>query len=273
MATNADDLQFAALGLRRINTDTDPQELVLPEASEQRLKRLADWLTQPPPVLREWGLHRFIDGGLRALLRGPSGTGKTMAAIAIARWTERPLLSLDMGAVRSGNIGETEKTLRRLFTEAEEEKAILLFDEGEALLGKRTSVSDSHDPYANADIGALLRRIESYEGLAILATNRTGELDANAVTRLDGIVDFPMPDQAARYELWRKLIALVNLSKSHDIDAQALAKAYELSGAEILRCIRTAALLAASDGKPLDMDLLKHSAEERVKMREGSSAA
>jgi len=269
MVTNADDLQFAALGVRRINPDTDPQELVLPEATEQRLKRLADWLTQPPPVLREWGLHRFIDGGLRALFRGPSGTGKTMAAIAIARWTDRPLLSVDMGAVVSGYIGETEKHLRRLFIEAEEEKAILLFDEADALLGKRTGVADSHDRYANADVGCLLRKIEPYEGLAILTSNRIRELDAYAVTRLDGIVEFPMPDQAARNELWRKLIGLVNLSKSLEIDAAALAKAYELSGAEILRCVRIAALLAASDGKPLDSDLLKHSAEERMTMREG----
>jgi len=268
MATNADDLQFAALGVRRINTDTDPQELVLPEASEQRLKRLADWLTRPPPVLREWGLHRFIDGGLRALFRGPSGTGKSMAAIAIARWTERPLLSLDVGAVVSGYIGETEKHLRRLFAEAEEEKAILLFDEADALLGKRTGVSDSHDRYANADVGYLLRKIEPYEGLAILTSNRTGEFDADAVTRLDGIVDFPMPDQAARETLWRQTLGAMKMFKTDAVDPAALARAYELSGAEIVRCARIAALLAASDDKPLDMDLLKHSAEERVAMRQ-----
>jgi SpoVK/Ycf46/Vps4 family AAA+-type ATPase len=273
MATNADDLQFATLGMRRISPDTDPQELVLPEASEQRLKRLADWLTQPPPVLREWGLHRLIDGGLRALFRGPPGTGKTMAAIAIARGTERPLLSVDMGAVVSKYIGDTEKHLRRLFAEAEEEKAILLFDEADALLGKRTGVTDSHDRYANADIGRLLRKIEPYEGLAILTTNRTGELDADAVTRLDGIVDFPMPDAAARERLWRQTLGAMKMFKTDAVDAAALARAYELSGADIVRAARIAALLAATNDQPLDMDLLKHSAEERVTMREGSNPA
>ena len=98
MATGFDDAQLTALGVRRLNPDTDPQELVLPEASEERLQRIAGWLTQPPPVLREWGLHRFIDGGLRALFRGPSGTGKTMAAIVIARWADRPLYRVDPNA-------------------------------------------------------------------------------------------------------------------------------------------------------------------------------
>src|SRR4051812_2386688 len=129
MATGFDDTQLTALGVRRINTDTDPQELVLPEASEERLKRIAVWLTQPPPVMREWGLHRFIDGGLRALFRGPSGTGKTMAAIAIARGTGRALLRVDLGAVVGKYIGDTEKHLRQLFDAAEKNQAILLFDE------------------------------------------------------------------------------------------------------------------------------------------------
>lgn len=266
MATNADDLQFAALGLRRINTDTDPQELVLPEASEQRLQRIAQWLVQPPPVLREWGLQRFIGGGLRALFRGPPGTGKTMAAIAIARWTERPLLTVDMGAIVSGYIGETEKHLRRLFADAEEEKAILLFDEADALIAKRAAVSDAHDLYGNADIGALLRKIEPYEGLAILATNRMGDLDADAVTRLDGIVEFPMPDAAARETLWRQTLGAMKMFKTDAVDPATLARLYELSGAEIVRAARIAALLAASDDQPLDMELLKHAAEERLAM-------
>ena len=243
MATRADDIQLTALGVRRINTDTDPEELVLPPASEQRLRRIADWLVQPPPVLREWGLHRYIDGGLRALFRGPPGTGKTMAAIAIGRWSDRPLFHVDRD--------EIANNYRDLFSLADEEKAILLFDR------------------ADADIADLLKKLEPYEGLAILATNRGGNLEPDAVSRLDGIVEFPMPDEAARHELWRKLLASAKLAKSHDIDAQSLAKNYDLSGAEILRSLRTAALLAASEGKPVNMELLKHTAEERLKMRAG----
>src|SRR4051794_25513746 len=114
MATTTNDPQLAMVGARRINTDTDPDELILPEESVQRLRRLADWLTQPPPVMREWGLHRFIDGGLRALFRGAPGTGKTMAAIAIGSWVGRPLFQVDLAAVASEYIGETEKILEHI---------------------------------------------------------------------------------------------------------------------------------------------------------------
>jgi SpoVK/Ycf46/Vps4 family AAA+-type ATPase len=241
MATGFDDSQLTALGVRRLNPDTDPQDLVLPEESEQRLRRIAGWLTQPPPVLREWGLHRFLDGGLRALFRGASGTGKTMAAIVIARWADRALLHVDL---------DREGDLDRIRAEAEESKAILLFDCGEA------------------DVGGLLRRIEPYEGLAILATDQSGDLGEDAMTRLDGIVDFPMPDAAARERLWRQTLGAMKMFKTDTVDAGALAKGYELPGADIVRAARIAALLAASDDQPLDMELLQHCAEERVKMRE-----
>ena len=241
MATGLDDSQLTALGVRRINTDTDPEDLVLPEAAEQRLRRIADWLMQPPPVFREWGLHRFIDGGMRALFRGESGTGKTMAAIAIGRWADRPLFRVDPN---------DEVSFDDIFREAAEAKAILLFDGAEA------------------NVGRLLRQLEPYEGLAIIAVAPSTKLDEDALTRLDGIVDFPMPDVSARERLWRRMLDLVKLPRADGIDPAALAKAYELSGADILRAARTAALLAANEDKPLDMDLLEHCAEERIKMRD-----
>ena len=272
MATLSDEHELAALGVRRISTDTDPDELVLPPASSQRLRRIAEWLTQPPPVLREWGLHRYIDGGLRALFRGPSGTGKTMAAAAIGRWTERPVFHVDLEPIVSRYIGETEKNLRAIFAAAKEEGAILFFDEADAVFGKRSELKDSHDRYANIEIAYLLRRLEAFEGLAIIATNGRSNLGDEAISRLDGIVDFPMPDAAARELLWRNILGSVKLPQAKDIDVAGLAGKYELSGAEILRCARIAALLAASDDKPLDMDLLQHSAEERLAMREPFSA-
>jgi SpoVK/Ycf46/Vps4 family AAA+-type ATPase len=245
MATASSDHELMALGARRINTDTDPEELVLPEASMQRLRRLADWLTQPPPVLREWGLHRYIDGGLRALFAGPSGTGKTMAAIAIGRWSKRPLIRVDCAPVGTN--------LQQLFEAGREEHAILLFEDGDA-----------------SGAGALLRGLEPFEGLAIIAVNDTAGLGEDAVSRLDGIVDFPMPDEDARCEIWRKLLAAAKLPKSHELDARALAKDYPLSGAEILRALRLSALLAAAEGGTLSMELLRHSAEERLKIRSAS---
>ncbi len=162
------DAHLAALGARRIAVDTDPDELVLPEESGQKLGWIANWLAQPPFIFRDWGLSRHVDGGLRALFRGPNGTGKTMAAVALAKSTGRSLFSIDLGAVEPEHVAETEKRLRQLFEAASEANAILLFDEADALFGKRGEVKDSHDRYANIEIGYLLRRIEPYEGLAIV---------------------------------------------------------------------------------------------------------
>jgi SpoVK/Ycf46/Vps4 family AAA+-type ATPase len=266
MATLTDEHQLIALGTRRISTDTDPEELVLPAESERRLGWIADWLSQPPFVFREWGVHRYVDGGFRALFRGPAGTGKTMAAIALGKATERQLLRVDLGAVLSEYIGETEKNLQRIFEIADEDNAILLFDEAQALFGKRSEIKDAHDRYANIEVSTLLRRIEPYEGLAILATNLSAHIDEDAVSRIDVIVDFPLPDEAAREAIWRKLLDSVKLPKAGELDARLLAK-HDLSGAEILRCVRIAALFAASGDRKLDVELLQSAAAERIAMR------
>jgi len=272
MATLTDDPQLAALGARRISTDTDPDELVLPAESGRRIGWIADWLSQPPFIFREWGLQRYVDGGFRALFCGPAGTGKTMAAIALARSTERDLFHIDLGAVVCKYIGETEKNLRRLFDIANEEGAILLFDEADALFGKRSEVKDSHDRYANIEIGHLLRRIEEFEGLAILTTNLSANIDEAAISRIDVMVEFPMPDEAAREAIWRKLLTSVKLPQAGDLDVRLLAK-HDLSGAEILRCVRAAALFAASGTRKLGMEHLQAAAAERLAMRDGLKAS
>ncbi|HEU0310653.1 MAG TPA: ATP-binding protein [Sphingomicrobium sp.] len=264
-----DDHQLAALGARRIATDTDPDDLVLPEEAGRRLGLIAHWLAQPPFIFREWGIHRFVDGGLRALFCGPSGTGKTMAAVALARSTERPLFRIDLGAVTSRYIGETEKNLQQLFEVADEAGAILLFDEADALLGKRSEVKDAHDRYANIEVSHLLRRIELFEGLAVVTTNLAGGIDEDAMSRIDVMVDFPMPDAVARETIWQKLLAAMKLPQGDDLDVPALAS-HELSGAEILRAVRVAASYAASEERKLDMTLLQAAAAERVKMRAGA---
>ncbi len=268
MATMTDDLGLVAIGARRISTDTDPDELVLPAESKRRLGWIADWLVQPPQVLKEWGLNRYIDGGFRALFRGPSGTGKTMAAIALGRSTERQVFQVDLGAVVSKYIGETEKNLRRIFDAASQENAILLFDEADALFGKRSEVRDAHDRYANVEIGHLLRQIEPFEGLAILTTNSSAQIDNDAVSRIDIIVEFPMPDEAAREELWRMILGSLKMPQGDDLDVGLLARQYALSGAEILRCVRIAALIAANTDRTLDMEELQFAAAERLAMRD-----
>jgi SpoVK/Ycf46/Vps4 family AAA+-type ATPase len=236
-----DDNQLAALGARPIVTDTDPDELVLPREAGQRLGWIANWLSQPPFIFREWGLSRYVDGGLRALLRGPSGTGKTMAAIALGKSTGRPLWATDPAPILSGDIG------RRLFTAADDAGAILLFDQGDAT------------------IGDLLRRIEPFQGLAIIATNAEAGIEEDAVSRIDLIIDFPKPDQAAREALWTNLLASVKLPKA-ELTPRLLAR-HELTGAEILRCVRLATSLAATDERPLDMDMLQAAAQGRIAMR------
>ena len=261
------DEHLAALGARRIAADTDPDELVLPEDSGRKLGWIANWLAQPPFIFRDWGLSRHVDGGLRALFRGASGTGKTMAAVALAKSTGRTLFSIDLGAIEPKSVAETEKKLRKLFDAANEANAILLFDEADALFGKRSEVKDSHDRHANIEIGYLLRRIEPYEGLAIVTSNVTEEIDEDVRGRIDVLVDFPRPDESARESIWAKLLGSVKLAKAGDLDVSRLANEFELTGAEILRCVRLASSIAATEERSLDMELLQMAASERLSMR------
>lgn len=261
--------QLAALGARRIAADTDPDDLVLPEESGRKLGWIANWLAQPPFIFRDWGLSRHVDGGLRALFRGASGTGKTMAAVALARSTGRTLFSIDLGAVEPKNVAETERKLRTLFDAASEANAILLFDEADALFGRRSEIRDSHDRHANIEISYLLRRIEPFEGLAIVTSNAATGIDEEALGRIDVVVEFPRPDETAREALWTKLLASVKLPQAANLDVPALARDYELTGAEILRCVRLAASIAASEERSLDMELLIAAAKERIAMRAG----
>ncbi len=263
--------QLAALGARRIAADTDPDELVLPEESGRKLGWIANWLAQPPFIFREWGLSRHVDGGLRALFRGPSGTGKTMAAVALAKSTGRDLFSIDLGAVEPKYIAETEKKLRQLFDAAKDAGAILLFDEADALFGKRGEVKDSHDRHANVEIAYLLRRIEPFDGLAIVTSNARASIDDEVLGRIDVMVEFPRPDEAAREAIWGKLLGTVKLAQSGDFDLPRLAKDYELTGADILRCVRLASSIAATEERTLGMELLQAAAKERVGMREGAN--
>lgn len=264
-----DELLMTEIGARPVVTDTDPEELVLPEEAERKLGWITDWLSKSPHVAGEWGLRRYIDGGFRALFRGPAGTGKTMAAVALARGVGLNLLRIDLGSIVSKYTGETERNLRAMLDDAKGQGAILLFDEADALFASRSEVRDSHDRHANADIAYLLRRIEAFEGLAIVTTNWTGDLDPGLVSRIDVIVEFPMPATAAREALWGKILGAVKLPRSDEVDTAELARDYELSGAEILRSARLAAARAASADRPLDMNLLKSAAAERMAMRRG----
>ena len=178
---------------------------MLPELQKQTLRQLAAQARHRMKVYETWGFaakgRRGL--GLSALFSGPSGTGKTLAAEVLAGELELDLYRIDLSAVVSKYIGETEKNLKQVFDAAEAGGVLLLFDEADALFGKRGEVKDSHDRYANIEVGYLLQRMESFQGLAILTTNLKSSLDKAFQRRLRFTVDFPFPDAAQREAIWR----------------------------------------------------------------------
>ena len=188
--------------------------------------------------------------GVTALFAGDSGTGKTMSAEVIAAELGLDLYAVDLSTVVDKYVGETEKNLERIFTEAAGVNGVLLFDEADAIFGKRSEVSDAHDRYANVECAYLLQRMESFDGLAVLATNLRANLDEAFTRRLDVIVDFPMPDAEQRRALWDRCLGAA-LPRADDLDLDFCAERFELAGGNIRSCAVTAAYLAAEAGRPV----------------------
>ena len=227
-------------------------DIVLPEAQMRTLHTISQQLRQRARVCDDWGFaEKSTRGlGLSALFAGPSGTGKTMAAEILANELELDLFRIDLSAVVSKYIGETEKNLRRVFDAAEEGGAVLLFDEADALFGKRSEVKDSHDRYANVEISYLLQRMEAYRGLAILTTNMKEALDPAFLRRLRFVVQFPFPDQRQRAEIWRKIFPAKTPTDS--LDVQRLSR-LSISGGNIRSIAFNAAFAAADANEPVRM--------------------
>jgi SpoVK/Ycf46/Vps4 family AAA+-type ATPase len=200
--------------------------------------------------------------GISALFAGDSGTGKTMAAEVIANELRLDLYRIDLSAVVSKYIGETEKNLRRLFDAAEIGAGILFFDEADALFGKRSEVKDSHDRYANIEINYLLQRMEAYGGLAILATNRQSALDQAFMRRLRFVVNFPFPSAAQRRAMWRKIFPPE--TPAQDLDLDRLAR-LNLTGGNISSIALNAAFQAAQSGAPVTTPLIMESARTELR--------
>jgi hypothetical protein len=227
-------------------------DIVLPAAQLDTLQIIALQVRHRARVCDEWGFAEKSNRGLglSALFAGPSGTGKTLAAEVLASELELDLFRIDLSAVVSKYIGETEKNLRRVFDAAEEGGAILLFDEADALFGKRSEVKDSHDRYANVEISYLLQRMEAYRGLAILATNMKEALDPAFLRRLRFMVQFPFPDHSQRAEIWRRIFPAKTPTDSLDIDGLAR---LSISGGNIRNIALNAAFAAADSGEPVRM--------------------
>jgi hypothetical protein len=253
---------------QRIDAKATWTRLVLPDEQTALLRRITEQVHQRNRVYEEWGFREVMNRGLgiNAMFTGESGTGKTMAAEVIANDLNLDLYRIDLSAVVNKYIGETEKNLRRLFDAAEESGAILFFDEADALFGKRSEVKDSHDRYANIEINYLLQRMESYRGLAILATNMKSALDKAFMRRLRFIVEFPFPDAALRKKIWQRVFP-AQTPLNDPLDYDFLARLH-LSGGGIHNVALNAAFRAAQAGGPVTMALLLDAARTEFKKLE-----
>jgi ATPase family associated with various cellular activities (AAA) len=224
-----------------IETAMNWEDLVLNPATSNQIREIEDWIVHHDTLLNEWGMKKRIKPGYRALFYGPPGTGKTLAATLLGKHTGKDVFRVDLSRVVSKYIGETEKNLSRLFDRAENKTWILFFDEADALFGKRTDIRDAHDKYANQEVAYLLQRIESYNGLVILASNQRANIDDAFVRRLQAIIQFPMPRPEERYEIWRKTFP-PQIALADDIDWRAVAARHELTGAGILNVTQFCAI-------------------------------
>lgn len=258
---SADDIWRACLDKTRPKLDNLAQRLtvkatwgdiVLPEEETALLHQIADQVRQRAQVYDDWGFRNKMNRGLgvSALFAGESGTGKTMAAEVIARELRLHLYRIDLSAVVSKYIGETEKNLRKLFDAAEDGGAILFFDEADALFGKRSDVKDSHDRYANIETNYLLQRLEAYQGLAILATNLRSSLDTAFLRRLRFVITFPVPARAERLRLWQQ--AFPAQTPVAELDYRRLAR-LNFTGGNVHAIAINAAFLAAQEKSAVEM--------------------
>lgn len=259
-------------GVRHVEPAVGWADLVLPEAEGARLRELVDRVRNRDRVLGAWGL-RTGGGrgrGVAALFAGESGTGKTFAAEVVAGELGLDLYVVELSALVDKYVGETEKNLERLFAEADRVDAVLLFDEADAVFGKRSETKDAHDRYANMESAYLLQRLESFNGVALLTTNLRANIDDAFTRRFDVIVDFPFPDAALREALWGRCLAGPVPLAPDVADGSALgvvAARFELAGGAIRAAATTAAYLAAAAGRPVSAeDLITGAQREYRKM-------
>jgi AAA+ superfamily predicted ATPase len=252
---------LSTVTLGRLGSEVAPRftwdDIVLPPEVEEALREITLRVRHQGKVFGDWGFDRRHASArsLSVLFSGPSGTGKTMAAEVSANELGLPLYRVDLSAVVSKYIGETEKNLAQIFGDAASSGAILFFDEADALFGRRSEVRDSHDRYANLEVSFLLQRMEDYDGIVILATNLRQNMDEAFVRRLHLAVDFPFPDAESRLEIWRRTLP-ARTPLAPDVDLEALARRFRISGGHIRNACVTAAFLAASEDEPVAMQHL-----------------
>jgi hypothetical protein len=240
----------AAFPARRVETVLGWDDLIVEPGAQAQLREVRRWLRHRRALAERAMPPGRLRPGFRALFHGPPGTGKTLAASLLGRVSEREVYRIDLSSVVSKYIGETEKNLAALFETAQHRDWILFFDEADALFGKRTSVKDAHDRYANQEVSYLLQQVEDYDGLVILATNLRANMDDAFLGRFDAIVRFSMPGTAERRRIW--LAAMPRDPAPADPQAFAAAMArFDLSGRAIIGALQFAALAALDDNSPV----------------------
>lgn len=230
---------------KRITSTLEWENLVVDKHTMQQLNDIKIWLEHGGTLMNEWGMKKQLKPGYKTLFHGPPGTGKTLTAALFGKFSELDVYRVDLSMVVSKYIGETEKNLEKVFAKAEHKNWILFFDEADALFGKRTSISDAHDKYANQEIAYLLQRLEDYNGLVILSSNMRSNLDEAFSRRLNSVIHFPVPKSPERLILWQKAFS-EQCQLADDLDLAAIAEKYELAGGSIINVVQYASLMALS---------------------------
>lgn len=221
----------------RIDTELDWDDLVLQGKTLQQIKEIESWLNYNDIILYDWNMKSRIKPGYRILFSGPPGTGKTLTATLLGKFTGKDVYRIDLSMIVSKYIGETEKNLSKLFDKAKNKSWILFFDEADAIFGKRTSVRDAHDKYANQEVSYLLQRIEAHPGLVILASNFKNNIDTAFTRRFQSIIDFENPSYKERLSLWKKNLPN-KIALDKNVSLEEISKKYTLTGASIINVIQ-----------------------------------
>lgn len=237
------------------------EDLVLPQMEKRQLLQAVDQVLLRRQVYENWGFGRSTPygRGVSILLSGPPGTGKTMAARLVARQLHMRLHIVQLSQVISKYVGETEKNLRRVFEQASQASAVLFFDECDALFGKRAEVRDAQDRHANAEVAFLLKQMEEHDGVTLLATNLSQNIDAAFMRRMRFVVHFPFPDAATRESLYRRMLPRCAPVESN-VDFAFLAEKFAVAGGNIKNIVLHAAFLAAGENRPIGMGHLLRAA-------------
>lgn len=240
----------------KINPHYDWEDIILPKDTLEQLKEVCNFIKHRETVYSDWGFEKKLSygKGLNVLFSGPSGTGKTMAAEILANEVKLDLYKIDLSNVVSKYIGETEKNLKRIFEEAETSNSILFFDEADAIFGKRSEVKDAHDRYANIETAYLLQKMEEYEGTVILASNFRKNMDDAFLRRLHFVIEFPLPDEKSREDIWRKTFP-EETPVENVLDFTFLSK-FKLTGGNIKNIVLAASFLAAENSGAVAMEHL-----------------